>query len=161
MLADVDNLLHVLAAANVPLGKIGKAIGSSTTQVRKANKRLRAEADYETTCGSVVKHATIDYNGSPIGVQYIDIKPLFLFLSEECPLFGSMLAGLRQNLHAVMYMDATTPGNQLRPDHGRSFEAVYWTLLEMPEHMRHRVANWFTYMYVQVKDLNAAGCEKG
>ena len=161
MLADVDNLLHVLAAANVPLGKIGKAIGSSTTQVRKANKRLRAEADYETTCGSVVKHATIDYNGSPIGVQYIDIKPLFLFLSEECPLFGSMLAGLGQNLHAVMYMDATTPGNQLRPDHGRSFEAVYWTLLEMPEHMRHRVANWFTYMYVQVKDLNAAGCEKG
>lgn len=155
-----DNIaVQRLNAARVPVLRAIRALQLPVACRHNATKRLHQDANYETRCGTVVKEACINYNGHPLTVLYIDIKALFLFLSEMCPLFGPFLHSLGLSLHAVIYMDKTTPGNQLRPDCGRSFEAVYWTLFEFPEHMRRRVANWFTFMYVQVKDLKATGCK--
>ena len=33
----------------------------------------------------------------------------------------------------VFYTDETTPGNNKRPDKGRSYEALLWTIKQLPD----------------------------
>ena len=50
-----------------------------------------------------------------------------------------------QPLSVVIYSDAVVPGNPLRHDKGRTFEAIYWTLLEFPEWVLCRQSTWFCF----------------
>ncbi len=60
------------------------------------------------------------------------------------------LAGKQCKL--AFYCDAVTPGNVLRPDFGRSFEAIYWSFLEFPDWFRTRAQNgWFLFAFVECK----------
>jgi hypothetical protein len=58
-----------------------------------------------------------------------------------------------------MYNDGVTPGNMIRPDKGRHFEALYWTLLEYPSWFRTRIgaAGWVGFSYVLAVDMKKAG----
>eukprot|EP00969_Alexandrium_andersonii_P102991 4544937-Alexandrium_andersonii.AAC.1 len=47
-----------------------------------------------------------------------------------------------------IYSDDVQPGNVLRPDRGRSFLAVYWGIMEMPDYFRSRGLWWMALMYV-------------
>ena len=128
-------------------------------QPRKVLKRLYKDISHDTYYGKVMRPDAIDYNGQPISVYYADPRAVLRWLSEECELFGHYLEkviGLQPN--AIVYMDACMPGNALRPDEGRKFEAVYWQFLECPEHMRKRVAAWFPFMYVSTADMKETGC---
>ena len=53
----------------------------------------------------------------------------------------------------VFYYDEVTPGNNLRPDKGRQYLAVYWTFLEFPAWFRASQNGWFTMCYVPVETL--------
>ena len=58
----------------------------------------------------------------------------------------------------MTYMDGSKPGNPLRPDDGRAFEAAYWMFHEWPEHLRRQAKSWLTFMYIRVADLRKTGC---
>ena len=50
-----------------------------------------------------------------------------------------------------------TPGNNLRPDLGRSFVSFLWSFLDMPQWARHRNRlRWFTCSYVQKSQMKNA-----
>jgi len=50
----------------------------------------------------------------------------------------------------AFYCDGVKPGNVLRPDKGRSFEAFYWTILELPSWFRARVqVGWFPFAFIE------------
>jgi hypothetical protein len=53
----------------------------------------------------------------------------------------------------TLYFDEVTPGNNLRPDAGRSYLAVYWTFLEFPAWFRANQNGWFELCYIPVKVL--------
>ena len=53
----------------------------------------------------------------------------------------------------VFYYDEVTPGNALRPDKGRQYLAVYWTLLEFPAWFRASQSGWFSLCFVPVTTL--------
>jgi len=56
----------------------------------------------------------------------------------------------------AFYCDGVTPGNVLRPDSGRSFEAIYWTFLELPRWYRcNASASWFPLTFVDAKQLKS------
>jgi hypothetical protein len=50
----------------------------------------------------------------------------------------------------AFYCDGVKPGNVLRPDSGREFEAVYWTFMEFPDFFRTRSAfGWLPLCFVE------------
>jgi len=52
----------------------------------------------------------------------------------------------------VLYCDGITPGNPLRPDHGRSLEAFYWTFMEWPNFFRNRGTHgWFSFTFIEAR----------
>ena len=53
----------------------------------------------------------------------------------------------------VIYHDETTPGNQHRPDHGRSYDAVLWAIAELPHFFRNRQHCFFKFAYVLSDDI--------
>ena len=50
-----------------------------------------------------------------------------------------------------IYFDDVVPGNALRPDKGRSYMAIYWTILELPEYLLQRGWGWFVLAFVPKK----------
>ena len=55
-------------------------------------------------------------------------------------------------LRFCLYHDGVTPGNNLRPDCGRSFVSFLWTWLDLPLWMRSReILRWITCSYVGKK----------
>ena len=58
----------------------------------------------------------------------------------------------------VLYIDMTTPGNNLRPEVARSYYGCYWTLLEFPSWYRAQDAlGWIPFACIMATDLKASG----
>ena len=55
--------------------------------------------------------------------------------------------------HLVLYTDQTTPGNALRPDHGRTYEAILFTFSDLPAWFVNRKNGFFKLAFVEVKDV--------
>ena len=55
-------------------------------------------------------------------------------------------------LRYILYHDGVTPGNNLRPDCGRSFVSFLWSWLDLPQWLRSRERlRWITCSYVGKK----------
>ena len=129
----------------------------------KAKWTLYVDCDSVTLYGAVLQTTNLEYNGHQIEVDFIEPRALVRFLVDNCPPFGPYLL---QRLHGghgnvMTYMDGSKPGNPLRPDDGRAFEAAYWMFHEWPEHLRRQAKCWFTFMYIRVADLRKTGCPTG
>ena len=75
------------------------------------------------------------------------------------PSFGKLLVEASQNRpgRVVLYVDEVRPGNLNRPDKGRCYQAIYWTLAELPDWLRSRASlGWFTFGYVVSSDMKKA-----
>ena len=156
---DLDSVIDKSLAEKSPLASVSRLLDLSYGTQQKCEKRVRDIADYETTFGAVMKTTTVDVLGKPLVIDYVDIRAFFLMMTEQCTLFGPFLEtviGLDAN--AIVYMDGTVPGNPLRPDCGRAYEAAYWIFLEMPEWMRTQSKNWFPFFYVPKQDMKTAQC---
>ena len=53
----------------------------------------------------------------------------------------------------ILYLDDVTPGNALRPDHGRKYYALYWSLIEFPSWLRSRKIAWAPLCFVSLSTL--------
>ena len=57
-------------------------------------------------------------------------------------------------LRFILYHDGVTPGNNLRPDCGRSFVSFLWSWLDLPIWLRSRERlRWITCTYVGKRDM--------
>ena len=155
------DVLTALVDARLPINAISKALGANVTVVREARKRVYDDAFHETIWGSQMKESKIAYNGLEMEVTHLDFRSIFLYLSEVCADFGNfILKHCGQSCNIVLYMDKTTPGNVCRPDPGRSFHGVYFTIMELPEWFRTRVHAWWTLCYVSHKAMKTIGCNE-
>ena len=53
----------------------------------------------------------------------------------------------------ALYWDEVVPGNNLRPDLGRGYIAVYWTFVDLPMWFLNGPIGWFTLCYVPLATL--------
>ena len=154
-----SDFLGDMVDAHLPIGTISKAIGATVHEVNQARKRVYDDAFDETIWGPQMKESKIVYQGSEFEVHYLDFRSNFLYLSEQSPHFGKfILKHCGPCCSLVLYMDKTTPGNVTRPDPGRSFHAVYFTILELPEWFRTHVMAWWTLCYIGHRNLKTLGC---
>ena len=56
----------------------------------------------------------------------------------------------------VFHIDEARLGNVLRPDAGRSFHQIVWTIAELPFWHRNRQEGWIPFTYVRGKDVTAS-----
>ena len=132
-------------------------------------KADRKNAD--TMYGTVYKHMElpkVPQDGSdqakPIKLEYACPFALLWHLCTSSMLFYRFLepnvarlsqppegqAGPVTRLRAriALYWDEVVPGNNMRPDHGRAYIAVYWTFVDLPMWFINGPIGWFTLCYV-------------
>ena len=142
---DPLDVLEDVIDAKLPINCIARALSLNASEVKQVRKRVYDDAFAESIWGSQMKESKIAYGGTEFEVHYLDFRSNFLYLSEQSPHFGNfILKHCGPSCNLVLYMDKTTPGQVTRPDPGRSFHAVYFTILELPEWFRTRVMGWWT-----------------
>ena len=129
------------------LANIGARLeGNQITQKRKKQvyEDLRAEVSRCTPFGPLLTVMDIETNdGKNLKWTYIDPLALIYELCRLNAAFALLLRSLGPSLSIAGYSDDTTPGNQLRPDVGKSLQTYYWCFCEVPEHIRCRTWGWF------------------
>ena len=144
----------------LPLAPQAKAQGISK---REAERLLHKNDNITTPYGDLITVLELtDEDGQPIKVH--SLNP-FAFLSHVAAVSGAAFGFLTQWLvnqecRLAFYCDGVTPGNVLRPDLGRQFEAIYWTFLELPSWFRSKVdIGWFPFCYIESKYIKRVpGC---
>ncbi len=95
--------------------------------------------------------------------RYVDVAhpaALLFHLSSISVAFANAMmvmadAAGSDPLKLIIYSDGLTPGNVFRPDAGRKLLAIYWTLVEFPDHMRWRSACWPVFALIRVSIVAA------
>ena len=114
--------------------------------------RFRATTPY----GTVLQHLELELDGRPY--RWPCLYP-FALLHHLCTLsvaFAHIITGALRGRpgHLIVYADEFTPGNPFRPDEGRKVWAVYWTMREWPEFLRHSVLGWLSFGFIRTKLVN-------
>lgn len=123
-----------------------------------ASKELHQHDSVVTPFGPLYTTLEIAVPGSaPI---VVDCTNPFAFLwysaslsPEAGKFFQTWLSG--KICRIAFYNDNVTPGNVLRPDRGRTFEAIYWTFIEFPAWFRSKASSsWFVFAMVESTKLD-------
>ena len=152
---------QALAHAKVSIHTIAKALGKGdrgpsrhavTSASHEFSKRETPYGQVTTAVSVPLKSGlTHDlYCNNPFALlsAACAVRPAFgEFLLRHLPTDGDHMATLS------FYFDETTPGNQLRPDHGRSFYSIMWTIVDLPPWFISRVHGWFKFTYLPVDQL--------
>ena len=83
-------------------------------------------------------------NANSVSWHYLHPCALLHAFSKRRPEFGDLLRHV-ETQRVIIYMDEITPGNVLRPDHGKSVAMWYWTLLDLPDWYIGRNEGWFYF----------------
>jgi hypothetical protein len=127
----------------IPRQAVAHGVSSSSTY-----KELHKWDTAETPYGPLYTSITCN------GIKVDCLNP-FAFLWQAAQLDERLGAIFEQHLSGkvcrlALYCDGVKPGNVLRPDMGRSFEAVYWTFMELPDYFRSRCAfGWLPLCFVK------------
>jgi hypothetical protein len=60
----------------------------------------------------------------------------------------------RLRARIALYWDEVVPGNNMRPDYGRAYIAVYWTFVDLPMWFINGPIGWFTLCYVPLTTVS-------
>ena len=165
-LPNMDELLRMVTDARLPLRGIlerqkehsGRKLGW-----KRAYSELHRSRDIDTLHGKLTKQLmVVGQNGASMRIDYVSPIPLIVHAcAVSIGFFRLMQMCVQQApgnvLRLVFYHDAVTPGNNLRPDQGRSFISFMWSFLELPQWLRHRGRlRWLTFSYVQKKQMKRA-----
>ena len=155
ILVDAKDAAHVVAEAmmrcDIPLSKvIAVASKIGPTSMREQIRNYKECSKIDTPYGTVA--TTVDLKLRNGGAHSAYVNNPFALLHAACtvnPAFGSFLARyVGTSGSIVIYTDETTPGNQHRPDHARSYEALLWTFKELPSWFKNRRHGWFKFGFV-------------
>ena len=124
-------------------------------------KQIREDAKFQTEAtpyGPVFQHTECGADEEPIG--FIHPFALLYYLCEHSEVFYRFLKtnhtnsdGSAKEGRLCIYADETTPGNVHRPDKGRQYMAVYWTLLDFPNWFRSGPAGWLPFAFIDHEAL--------
>lgn len=163
-------IVELITSTHLPALKLLRAVNllddgdqelSIATQRRHAADRLYSPSRAETIYGKVVSSFEIVIDGKAMKVDYAAPAALLRFMSQESDHFGCFIEkALRgKRGRACIYADAVTPGNPMRPETARKFQALYWTILELP--LWYRTCSdtgWFPLSYVSCSQMEDVGC---
>ena len=161
----MDELLACVIDARQPMRPILEKLSKSTSSekgFKRAYAELHANRDISTLYGNIVQKLEVVGPTGSLHMEYISPMALLIHASAtSLGFFRLMQACVSQApgqvLRFVFYHDGVTPGNNLRPDNGRSFVSFLWSVLELPRFLRNRSRmRWFTYSYVLKKDMKSA-----
>jgi len=148
-LAEILTRLH---ASGLLVSGVG---GGSARAVRRALTQASTHHSAKVTpYGPVVQQLDLGTEGP---IDYVNPFAYLYYLSSICHAFGDMLVGCMRGiepLRLVIYIDEICPGNPLRPDKGRTTEAIYWCFAEWPEWLLHRSAAWLLFGAVRTSIVN-------
>ena len=136
------NLATSMMTFDIPVQQILKIVGKTRNTVakRECDAEFQKYSNIETVYGSVTQSIKVNLEGG--GAKMIYVNNPFALIHAACglnPRFGDFLAfHLQESATLVLYTDEATPGNQLRPDPARSFEALLFTFAELPQWFRDR-----------------------
>ena len=151
--------VSTLIRHRVPLKRLladGEPQGSqsSTDAVTlRARKKLHSGSTTHTPYGVLLKTM---YIGNLL-VEYMCPFAVLHYMSAQSTEFLNAISACHKDGlgRLCLYMDEVRPGNPFRPGKARAYQAIYWTLLDLPGWLRDRVESigWFTLMYVKTADL--------
>ena len=124
---------------SLPLGPQVKAQQLPRTDVdRELHKHRIATTPY----GDLLQPIDMTLKSGNIAqVEVVNLCALLWYLASQPDAGNAFLIehlGSKDICNIAIYCDGVTPGNALRPDEGRSFEAVYWTISELPAWYRSK-----------------------
>ena len=155
--------MHNLVRSQVPQKAVFKVAGlEKTRHHEKVAQELIVDAsNTDTPYGRVAQEFVIGSGDSTRTVHFAHPMALLHKACKDCPQLGRYIVdclGHQGVGRVALYMDGTTPGNQMRPDHGRTYDAIYWTIMEFPHSFRSRdEIGWIPFAFVTKKDLVATG----
>jgi hypothetical protein len=121
-----------------------------------ATKEVHKYDNIDTPYGKVCEEILIERDGGdPFVFECLNPFALLWLAAARSEYAAEFYAAnLKGRCRIVLYCDGVTPGNALRPDHGRTFEAIYWTFLEFPDWYRSRIqTSWFPFCFLESKRL--------
>jgi hypothetical protein len=145
--------------------KTSKQMVSSVRMARRqANEMLYDLPNTTTPFGALCQHTIVPGKKEDLDIYHVNPAAfIYQALLVSMP-FRVFLDSCRSRapagvLTVALYLDEATPGNQRRPDHGRSSQCIYWTILEFPQWFICRASGWLPFAYVQVSELKKAGLD--
>ena len=147
---------------NIPVQQIVAATLNASCAVtdRVCKADLTAASRTETPYGTVCEEIALPlkeggeiklYCNNPFALLYAACarsKKFGTFLEKHLSVKDGKLAEI------VFYADETTPGNQLRPDKGRSYEAIFFTFKNLPSWFVTRKHGFFKFAFVLSEDVS-------
>ena len=151
-----------------------KRLGTSLRHARRRfNRIVEQHCVANTAYGPVVKHFDIDLSdGGQMQVEYLCPFAWMHYLCVQCSAWAQFLSRMcgqgspgqdmrdgqgspGQDLRGsvCIYSDDVMPGNVLRPDKGRSFLALYWGIVELPDWWRSRGRFWQTLLFLPTEQV--------
>ena len=158
--ASVNAVASVNSVANA-LSELLPGSTSATWRRKLAHDELYKSARAETPFGTVCQRSVVQ--GKRAELEIFHVNPFALLYkgakeSEHFREFMCHLMSLNPNgLSLIYYLDKATPGNQKRPDMGRSSQCIYWSsssqciywsILEFPVWFRSRRNGWVPFAFV-------------
>ena len=149
-------------------------LGASTSSTRTSSARLLRDDEGQqrrlaknahdaernllkltTPYGPSLRSISVEKEKRPhLTVEYVYPRAFLWLLTHISTAFNAFLKNALPNGRSdvCVYMDDVRPGNQLRPDAGRTYYAYYYQLIDLPEHFRYGAHGWFDLAFVQVSD---------
>ena len=133
---------------------------SVETARKDTRKKLYKLPKTETPFGSICTTTTVQGKKGSIDVYHVNpaaflyhallVSTAFRELLMNCPTNGN------GNYTIVLYLDEATPGNQQRPDKGRTTQCIFYSILEFPKWFISRACGWLPFGYVYATELKEA-----
>ncbi len=134
-----------------------KGAGTQTRALVRAVEREDEQfANQTTPYGLLRKQLALPTKDNDITkVDYLCPMAFLHLAAMRAPWFAGFLwEHLGSKVGRIaLYSDTVRPGNALRPDKARSFEAIYWTLMEFPQWFRSSASGWLSLLYISSQTL--------
>ena len=158
-----------LVRLSVPINRIaqsenaaGRRGMNATQMIRLGNIERRKTLQTNTPYGTVGKKMSVERDGADdFGFEYMCPFAVVFELARRSPRFAQTLVTCLRGSPAKIcfYVDEVKPGNALRPEKARTYQAFYWTILQLPDRLRTRgrMPGWITLAIIPSESMIDAG----
>ena len=152
------NAITSVNGITAALRNLEHAPASSVAWRRKlAHDELYRIANSLTPYGVVCRYGQAPGRNGTLDIYFCSPFALLSLATTRSQMFFNLLKYLTDSTPGAMldiafYLDKAVPGNQNRPDVGRSMQCVYWTIVQLPSWFLSRRNGWIPFCYVAVKD---------
>ena len=151
----MESLVELALDTHLPLQTLLSKVENGRIWKKRGYNEMQELANTDTLYGQLLGLLPIPgADGKVLHAEYIDPCALLSWAAAtSLPFFRlvqwCVTTSPQKRLRFCLYHDGVTPGNNLRPDLGRSFLSFLWVFLEMPLWLRNRGrVRWFTMTYI-------------